>query len=428
MRHYFDFDGVKSSDYGVLISEAETFGAPARDIEEIVVPGRNGNLTLDNGRFAAIRHTYPAYIPETAQANLTGLRNALMTKRGHQRLCDSLHADEFYKAYYEKGLEPELTANLKHSELEIEFTRDPRRFLVAGDVPVDVPAASTETFTDDVVTYYDPSGIAKMTITAASTATTVTVIGQNLFDEDSADWKTGYLIDSAGNESANASYKYSQEYTRVLPSTQYAVQIDKGTSTQLAVTIAYYDDQQAFISRESAISATTATGRLTGTFTTPATAAWIRMNAPKNYTREVMVEYGEATEYQAYAGEDVAYSAAFDVTAHKGWNTVYADDGQVTVVVAKPFGIANPTLFDSSPLFRVYGTGTLYAGGSGITVTGSYPYIDIDTEIADCYYGATNANSKVTISGDFPKLGPGMNYFRYTGFRAVEVTPRWWRL
>lgn len=240
MRHYFTFDGIKSSDYGVLISGENTFGAPARDIDEIVVPGRDGNLTIDNGRFSAASVIYPAFIPETAKANLQGLRNALMAKRGHRMLQDSLHPDEFYSAYYEKGLEPEMTANLLHSSLEIEFTRDPRRFLAAGNKAYSVPT----------------------------------------------------------------------------------------TATALA-----------------------------------------------------------------------------------------------------PFEMYNPTLFESSPLIRVYGTGVLHVNNMTITATGTYTYIDIDTEIGDCYFGATNANDKVTFSGyDYPKLVPGSNAFYYTDFSAVEVTPRWWRL
>ena len=56
-RGYFIFNGFRSSDYGVLISGDQTFNAPARDIDEIEIPGRDGVLTLDNGRFNSIKHT-----------------------------------------------------------------------------------------------------------------------------------------------------------------------------------------------------------------------------------------------------------------------------------------------------------------------------------------------------------------------------------
>lgn len=426
MRHYFDFDGVRSSDYGVFLSGAQTMGAAGRDVDEIVVPGRDGNLTIDNGRFNATSHIYPAFIAETAKVNLRGLRNALLAKRGHCRLADSIHPDEFYRAYYEHGLEPEVTANLRHSEFEIEFTRDPRRFLVSGDVPQDIPDAVTETLSGDVVAITDPSGIALLTIT--STGTQVTHCGKNLFDDDGADWKANYFIDGTGAEASSSSYKYSQTFIPVIASTKYAIQVNKGTSTQLAVSIPFYDSSEVFLDREVVIPSTKETGRLTATFTTPAGCSFIRLNVPKSYTTEIQLEYGEPTAYEAYSATVYDYTAPFSIMAKAGENTLFADANSISVDVARPYSLNNPTLFSSSPLIRVYGQGTVYAGGSGITVAGSYPYVDIDTEIADCFYGATNANSVVTISGGFPKFGPGPNYIRYTGFREVEITPRWWRL
>lgn len=426
MRHYFEFDGMKSSDFGVFLSGAQTMGAAGRDVDEIVVPGRHGNLTIDNGRFNAISHVYPAFIAETAQPNLMGLRNALLSRRGSRRLSDTIHPDEFYRAYYEHGLEPEMTANLRHSEFEIEFTRDPRRFLVAGDTPVQIPEAEVETLSGGVVAYNDPSGIALLTITA--TGTEVTYCGKNIFDEDSADWKLNYYINTSGTESSNSSYKYSQAFIRVKPSTKYSVQIQKGSVQQLAVTVPFYDSAKGFLDRASVIPATRDTGMISGTFTTPADCHYIRLNVPKSYTTEVQVEYGEPTSYEQYNGVTEEYTSPISVMAHEGWNTIFADANDVSVDVSTPYSLNNPTLFASSPLIRVHGQGTVYAGGMGITVGGSFPYVDIDCEIADCYYGATNANSVVTISGDFPKFAPGPNYIRYTGFRAVEITPRWWRL
>ena len=171
MRHYFIFDDVKSSDYGVWISEGGTFGAASRDVEEIVVPGRDGNLTIDNGRFNAVEHVYPAYIAGDSKTRLMDLRNALLSKRGHQMLLDSLHDDEFYRAYYEKGLEPELTGNLRDASFEVVFTRDPRRFLISGDEPVNVPVATTETLTGAIVAFNEPGGVADVTISATPGAT-----------------------------------------------------------------------------------------------------------------------------------------------------------------------------------------------------------------------------------------------------------------
>lgn len=137
MRNTFTFGGILSSDYGVYISGTGVFNAPERDVTTVEIPGRDGVLTLDNGRFREIAHTYPAFVVPPFKDNIRGLRNALLSKRGLVRLSDTYHSDEYYLAYYEKGLEAEPTVTLKEGELEIEFTRDPRRFLLTGETPIE---------------------------------------------------------------------------------------------------------------------------------------------------------------------------------------------------------------------------------------------------------------------------------------------------
>lgn len=91
--------------------------------------------------------------------------------------------------------------------------------------------------------------------------------------------------------------------------------------------------------------------------------------------------------------------------------------------------ISNPTKFPSRPLFRVYGYGTLTIGSDVITIasTGN-SYVDIDSEIMDCFYGTTNVNNKVTFqSNDFPVLNPGSTGISRSGnITKVEITPRWY--
>lgn len=108
----------------------------------------------------------------------------------------------------------------------------------------------------------------------------------------------------------------------------------------------------------------------------------------------------------------------------------YLRSGSVAVEMTSASALYNPTEFDSMPLIRAYGSGTI--GINGITVTiasHSNPYIDIDCEMMDCYYNTTNCNSLVSFSGnDFPTLRPGTNNFTLNGVTKIEVTPHWWRV
>ena len=146
----------------------------------------------------------------------------------------------------------------------------------------------------------DPSLSNPRTI-SGRTGMNISTTGKNIFDETDADWKLNYLINSSGAESSNSSYKYSQLYTKVKPETEYTVQFSKGSSSSLACTVACYTKDLAFISRESVISATSQTGDLSGSFTTPAGCEYIRINVPKNNTTYIQIEAGgEKTDYQAF--------------------------------------------------------------------------------------------------------------------------------
>ena len=51
MINYFTFDGKTSTDFGMYISGSGTYNAPERDVTTYNIPGRNGDLIVDNGRF-----------------------------------------------------------------------------------------------------------------------------------------------------------------------------------------------------------------------------------------------------------------------------------------------------------------------------------------------------------------------------------------
>lgn len=111
-----------------------------------------------------------------------------------------------------------------------------------------------------------------------------------------------------------------------------------------------------------------------------------------------------------------------------GTNIITCDSGDMTVTVTEPSLLVNPTLFESKPLLRIYGTGTVNINDQYITISAhSFPYIDIDCELMDAYYGSSNANQYVTFStNDYITLRSGNNYIAYGN--QIEVTPRWYEI
>lgn len=135
MKHKFIFGGLDSSDYSIWLTGEETFQAPERDVEYIQVPGRNGDLIIDNGRWENMSVTYPANIPNNFEQNMAMFRAAICRKRGYQRLEDTYHPDEFRLASFTDAIEPEMIPLNRGGEFDITFNCKPQRFLKSGEEP-----------------------------------------------------------------------------------------------------------------------------------------------------------------------------------------------------------------------------------------------------------------------------------------------------
>ena len=462
MRNTFNFDGVQSSDYGVYISGSGTFDAPERDFEAVEVPGRNGILTLDNGRFQLQRHKYPAFVVPPFRENVRGLRNALMSKRGAHRLTDTYNPDEYYLAYYERGLEVDPEKNLTVGAMDIIFTRDPRRFLLTGETPVELGAwGQTETDTGDVVSI-DSDGTEG--IKALSVAITPKQAGSGDPSPTNVRAISGY--DSVNVYVSPTTSTADADVTNIqMPSTIYGgtldlvsgvltvdrVRIDLGSLSWNYASPRFYANAPA---DSVAISETGDTALICDSYQTFAVTTLgnmpdksIFMNSSKmsaSVKRFVIRDstYTAAADLKTalngvYAVYSLATPETYTLTPEQvelltGVNNIWSDAGAVTVEHGQnPNVLVNSTLFSARPLIRVYGYGTVTVGDMTVTVAqSSYAYIDIDSEMMDCYHEDDNANGYVSFStGEFPVLPAGATVLSYSGnITKVIVTPHWWRL
>ena len=133
MEHYFIYNGESSADFGVWISGGGTYDAPARDVQTEAIPGRNGAVTFDNGRFENIQLTYPAFISLRFQPRVDGFRAFLLSQKGYQRLEDTYHPDEYRLAIFHSGLTVETTPRNLAGRFDITFDCKPQRFLKSGE-------------------------------------------------------------------------------------------------------------------------------------------------------------------------------------------------------------------------------------------------------------------------------------------------------
>lgn len=90
--------------------------------------------------------------------------------------------------------------------------------------------------------------------------------------------------------------------------------------------------------------------------------------------------------------------------------------------------IANEHM-DSEPYVKVYGTGdiTLTIGDQTIKLVNVENYIELDSELMNCFKDNVNQNNRMI--GDFPLLRKGDNSVTWSGkVTKIEIEPRWVRL
>lgn len=130
---YLTFDGKSSRDFEVWISGSGTFDAPERDVESIEIPGRNGDLHIDNGRFRNIPIKYPAFITKDFRHNFDAFKEYMLSQRGYKRLEDSYNPEYYRMAAYKNAISPEMAPLNRAGSFDIIFDCDPRRFLKSGE-------------------------------------------------------------------------------------------------------------------------------------------------------------------------------------------------------------------------------------------------------------------------------------------------------
>lgn len=138
MLNFFTFDGKMSTDFGLYITDAGIYRSSAPEYETVSVPGRNGDLLIDNGRYKNVDVTYPAIIYEDFDRNYEAMTEFLLSRRGHYlRLEDTFLMDEYRIASFTGNVEPKTTIHKKMGSFLLRFNSKPQRYLKSGEHSID---------------------------------------------------------------------------------------------------------------------------------------------------------------------------------------------------------------------------------------------------------------------------------------------------
>ena len=135
------YDGVSSTDYGIVVSEAPSFDKPQRKSSVFNVPGRNGSVLFQEDAYNDVTRSYKVFLTDNARNNLNEVVNRftdwLYSVRGYQRLEDSFEPDIFRLAYFSGG-QNFSNEMMQAGETTLQFTCRPERFFKSGEQEIEI--------------------------------------------------------------------------------------------------------------------------------------------------------------------------------------------------------------------------------------------------------------------------------------------------
>lgn len=125
----FSFDNQRSSDFGLYVAEKDIWSAPAYDQQLVSVPGRNGDVIIDNGRYENIDVSYTCYCGDL-QTNIKNIK-LWLCRPGYFQLTDTYDPMYFRYAVFASKLKiDEMLSNV--GRFQLVFNCKPFKYNVLG--------------------------------------------------------------------------------------------------------------------------------------------------------------------------------------------------------------------------------------------------------------------------------------------------------
>lgn len=392
----FSFNGESSDTYGVMITQNESYNAPARAGEMISIPGRNGAYWHDLGRFENIEVTYKCAIGEGTKADfvdaMSDIRSWLCSPVGYCRLEDDYNPNEYRLAVYKSGLETDKPL-VTGAEFDIVFECKPQRFLKSGETAISV--TSGDTITNP--TLFD----AKPLLEIYGYGT----VGINGAEIEIADVDLGDVA--------------LTDRQRGVPLTLDVSMLNVGDTIRITggTKIVYYKANPP--------------ATITGFYLTSQTgcSASVSGNSSVRYLTAVFDDFtfvkGTASTQSctAEANISVKKSGTTTTTSVTVTNTfTYDGDNKITGSASLTSVTNTKNGQHETKIPQVFGYSTKPATGTPL-------YIDLD--IGECYnldFGPPiSANNAVVLPAELPVLASGENTITYNNtVTQLDIIPRWW--
>lgn len=420
------FGGVNSADYGIYITGEAVFNAPKRAVEMVTVPGRNGDVAIDQGRWENIEVTYPAGTfgmsgSEFATA-ISDFRNAIVSQIGYQRLTDTYHPNEYRMAIYTAGLEVEAVANTTAGEFELKFQCKPQRWLANGATPITVT---------DGQALNNPTPYNAEPLLAVEGHGTISFNGYEINLTDP--YRGEVVVYEARSISTDNGTNYPTIASTII--SPYANANDVITIKPITVMYELYVWQSSYDDEQYTSVTVADSGDLGGTSKVLAinkksarlSATLDAITLPFQSTSSTSITHTMTVTLKMRSNGSIitrTYQSIISVTYY-----ITGDNRLRIRVLPRVLGSVTKDEINSLLDTTIMYEGVTVDSTQWILGTPTY----IDCELGDAYKLRGNSyvslNDHIDLGSDLPKLAPGNNAFWLgENITGLTVTPRWWKL
>lgn len=144
MKNELVFNGVNLADYGVeQVDSIDAWSKPAKKITKVAVPGRNGDLLIDEDAYENVPVPYKCIMPRRFKNRYLALMSMLVAVSGYKRLEFSGDPDVYRMARLETDVQPNISAFLRFGSFTLAFDCKPQRWLKSGEIWVPFAASGS---------------------------------------------------------------------------------------------------------------------------------------------------------------------------------------------------------------------------------------------------------------------------------------------
>lgn len=135
------FNGTSFRDFNTYWDGAELFSTPSKDVTFFSIPGRNGDLSISNGRYNNVERNVNCFIRNNFRENYNSLINFLYSQEGYKRFESTKEPDVFQMAQFISQIEPATGAFLKYGSFTLTFNFKPQKWLKMGENAIEIDSS-----------------------------------------------------------------------------------------------------------------------------------------------------------------------------------------------------------------------------------------------------------------------------------------------